>query len=103
RRLARSGRSRRAIGAHLAAKGIAAETAAAVLPADAESELDAALAHCRRRRTGPFARTLMDPPARLKALGSLARNGFSRNVAECALDMDTDEAEARIIARRANG
>jgi regulatory protein len=103
RRLARGGRSRRAIGAHLAAKGIAAEIAAAVLPADAESELDAALVYCRRRRTGPFARAPMDAAARLKALAALARNGFSRNVAERALDMGTDAAETRIIERRANG
>ncbi|MES2711900.1 MAG: RecX family transcriptional regulator, partial [Pseudomonadota bacterium] len=98
-----TGRSRRAIGAHLAGKGIAAETAAAALPADTESELDAALAHCRRRRVGPFARTTMDAAARLKALASLARGGFARGVAEQALDMDTDAAEERIIARRANG
>ena len=103
RRLARSGRSRRAIGAHLAGKGIAAETAAAALPTDAESELDAALAHCRRRRVGPFARAPMEAPARLKALASLARGGFARGVAEQALDMDPEAAEDRIIARRAHG
>ncbi len=103
RRLARTGRSRRAIGAHLAGKGIAAETAAAALPTDAESELDAALAHCRRRRVGPFARAPMEAPARLKALASLARGGFARTVAERALDMDTDAAEERILARRAHG
>lgn len=103
RRLARTGRSRRAITAHLAGKGIAAETAAAALPADAESELDAALAHCRRRRVGPFTRAPMEAPARLKALASMARGGFTRAVAEQALDMDTEAAEERIIARRAHG
>ncbi len=103
RRLTRAGRSRRAIGAHLAAKGIAAETAAAALPGDAESELDAALVYCRRRRVGPFARVPMEPPARLKALAALARGGFSRTVAEQALDMEAAAAEGRIIARRAHG
>jgi len=103
RRLARSGKSRRAIGAHLSAKGIAAETAAGALPADEDAELDAALAHCRRRRVGPFARTAVDAAMRLKALAALARGGFSRRVAEQALDMETAAAEARIIARRADG
>ena len=51
RRLARGGRSRRAIAAHLGAKGVAAETAAAALPA-AETELDAAALRQRRLRPG---------------------------------------------------
>ncbi|HEY4251424.1 MAG TPA: RecX family transcriptional regulator [Roseomonas sp.] len=100
RRLARAGRSRRAIGAHLAAKGIDAGTADAALPDDPDAELDAALAQCRRRRVGPFARAPQDSAARLKALAALARGGFPRGVADRALDMDLEEAEARIIARR---
>jgi regulatory protein len=105
RRLARGGRSRRAIAAHLGAKGVAAETAAAALPA-AETELDAALAQCRRRRSGPFATAAPpeDPLAaravRMKALAALARAGFGREVAEAALDMDPAEAAERLIALR---
>jgi regulatory protein len=100
RRLARSGRSRRAIGAHLAAKGVERDTADAALPADPEAELDAALAQCRRRRAGPFARGPEDAAARLKALAALARGGFPRDIAERALAMDPDTAETRLIARR---
>ncbi len=101
KRLARSGRSRRAIAAHLAAKGVDAGTARAVLPEEAHSsELDAALAWCRRRRVGPFARAAADPAARLKALAALARGGFPRGVAVQALDMAPEEAEARLIAAR---
>lgn len=100
RRLARAGRSRRAIGAHLAAKGVDVETAEAALPEDPEAELDAALAQCRRRRIGPFARAPEDAAARLEALAALARGGFPRAIAERALDMDAEEAEARLIARR---
>jgi regulatory protein len=100
RRLARAGRSRRAIGAHLAAKGIDAVTAEAALPDDPEAELDAALAQCRRRRIGPFARGPEDAAARLKGLAALARGGFPRAIAERALDMDAEEAEARLLARR---
>ncbi|RAI57629.1 RecX family transcriptional regulator [Roseicella frigidaeris] len=105
RRLARAGRSRRAIAAHLGAKGVAAEAAAAALP-DAAAELDAALAQCRRRRIGPFAAAPApaDPQAaraaRRKALAALARAGFGREVAEAALAMDPDEAEARLLALR---
>jgi regulatory protein len=98
RRLARTGRSRRATLAHLAAKGVGAETAAAALPEG--GELDAALAFCRRRRIGPFARAEEGPEARARALGALGRGGFPREVAERALRMDPAEAEDRLIAVR---
>ena len=94
RRLAKAGRSRRAIAAHLAGKGVAREVAAAALP---EEELDAALAQCRRRRIGPFAPAPMEREARLKAMGALARAGFGRDVAEAALDMVPEEAEERLF------
>jgi regulatory protein len=100
RRLSRAGRSRRAIAAHLAAKGVEAETARGALPEDAEAELDAALALCRRRRIGPFARDEADAPARLKALGALARAGFPQDVARRALEMDPAEAGERLLASR---
>ncbi len=110
RRLARGGRSRRAIAAHLAAKGVGREAAAAALPEAAASgrrevELDAALVHCRRRRTGPFASAAaagepMPPEARQKALAALARAGFGRDVAEAALDMPPDEATDRLLRFR---
>ncbi|MBI0537575.1 hypothetical protein D9599_18615 [Roseomonas sp. KE2513] len=105
RRLSRAGRSRRAIAAHLAAKGVGGETAAGTLEEAGTDEVTAALAHLRRRRQGPFDR---NPPeeaeaaraARMKAMGALARAGFPREVAEAALDTDPAEAEARIIASR---
>ncbi len=97
RRLSKAGRSRLAIAAHLAGKGVAREVASSVLP---EEELDAALAQCRRRRIGPFARAPMEREARLKALGALARAGFGREVAERALDMAPDEAEERLVRLR---
>jgi regulatory protein len=100
RRLSRGGRSRRAIAAHLAAKGVARGAADAALPDGKDAELDAALAFCRRRRTGPFAPGPLPPEARLKALAALARAGFPRGVAEAALDTDAEEAEARLVALR---
>jgi regulatory protein len=99
RRLLRTGRSQRAALAHLRAKGVDAETAAAALPGGEEAELDAALAFCRRRRLGPFARDAAEDTA-LKALGALARAGFTREVAGRALRMPADDAEARLLASR---
>lgn len=99
-RLARGGRSRRAIGAHLAAKGVPGAAARAALADAPADELDAALAWCRRRRAGPFAPAPMDAAVRLKALAALARGGFPRAVADAALDMPAAEAEARLAAFR---
>jgi regulatory protein len=100
RRLARSGHSRRAIAAHLAAKGIETETAAAALPEGEETELLAALAFCRRRRIGPFVRVAPDTTARMKALAALARGGFAQGVARRALAMDPAEAEEMLLSGR---
>ncbi|WP_245185377.1 RecX family transcriptional regulator [Falsiroseomonas frigidaquae] len=98
RRLLRSGRSRRAALAHLAQKGVDAETAAAALPEGEAAETDAALALCRRRRIGPFGDPDASPEARLKALATLARAGFGRGTAETALRMDPEEAEGRLLS-----
>jgi regulatory protein len=100
RRLARSGHSRRAIVAHLAAKGIESDTAAAALPEGEEAELLAAIAFCRRRRIGPFARVAPDAPARMKALAALARGGFAQGLARRALAMEPDQAEEMLLAGR---
>jgi regulatory protein len=79
---------------------VARNTSQAALPEGDEAELDAALALCRRRRTGPFAPGPLPPEARLKALAALARAGFPRAIAETALDMAPDEAEARLFSLR---
>ncbi|MBP0492069.1 RecX family transcriptional regulator [Pararoseomonas indoligenes] len=105
RRLARAGRSRRAIAAHLAAKGVGEELASGTLEEAGTDEVTAALAHLRRRRQGPFDPAPPEEPeaaraARLKAMGSLARAGFPREVAAAALELGRDEAETRIIDSR---
>lgn len=100
RSLARAGRSRRAVEAHLAARGIGAETRQSVLPDDPEAELAAAVAHARRRRLGPF-RTMPADPARVqKELAAFARAGFGRDVALRALRMEAVAAEALLRAAR---
>lgn len=97
RRLRGSGRSGRATLAHLASKGVAAETARAALTAeDVPDELHAALVACRKRRIGPFAPEAPPPELRLKWLGALARGGFSGEVARRALAMSRAEASERL-------
>ncbi len=97
RSLHRAGRSRRAIVAHLQAKGVPADLAA--LPEDAEAELAAALLYAARRRIGPF-RPSADPAQRPRDLARLARAGFSAGVALRALRLPPDEAEARLLEAR---
>ncbi len=100
RSLTRAGRSRRAVAAHLAARGIASETAQTVLPDNPEAELAAAIAHARRRRLGPFRTAPADPARQMKELAAFARAGFSRDIAQQALRMDHDTAEALLRAAR---
>jgi regulatory protein len=95
-RLRRTGRSRRAAAAHLAARGVDAATLRAALPDDPEAELAAAVAFARRRRLGPFA-PVTGPPAP-RALAAFARAGFTQDVARAALALAPAAAEA-ILAR----
>jgi regulatory protein len=100
RALIRSGRSRRAVGAHLAARGVASALAEAALPEDAGHEMAAALIHARKRRIGPWRQGSALPEDVRRELGSLARAGFPHSVAAKALRLDRDEAEALISAFR---
>jgi len=100
RSLGAGGRSRRAIEAHLTARGVATEIVREAVPHDASAELDAALAFARKRRIGPFAREEEDRDARRKALGAMARAGFDFGVCELALRMDREAAEERLRDRR---
>lgn len=99
RRLRMGGKSAMATMAHLVARGVAGPLARAASAGDAASETAGALIVLRRRRAGPFAETV-DESTRNKALAALARAGFSRAVAEAALRLDRDEAEARIARLR---
>ena len=100
RTLTRAGRSRRAVLAHLTAKGVPGALTDAV-PEDPEAEFDAALAYARRRRMGPFRPATDAPPdLRMKELARLARAGFPQDIASRALDMDPHDAEARLLASR---
>jgi regulatory protein len=99
--LARSGQSNRAVQARLISKGVAPEVARSASVSDTETELAAALVLARKRRIGPY-RTVenVDTAVRMKEMGLLARAGFSRDIAERALDTPRDEAESRIFDLR---
>lgn len=102
RALIRAGRSRRAVGAHLAARGVKREIAALSLPEDSGAELAAALIHARKRRFGPWRTKDATPEAIRRELGSLARAGFPHAVAASAIRYTLAEAEALISVFRAS-
>jgi regulatory protein len=95
--LIRAGRSRRAVTAYLAAKGVSSEIARAAVSTDDASELAAALVLARRRRLGPF-RIGEKPDAAgyRRELAVLARAGFPQAVASRALSIDPHRAEALV-------
>ena len=97
RALHRAGRSRRAISAHLQAKGV--PPALAALPDDPAAELSAALLYAGRRRIGPF-RPEPDPAERPRDLARLARAGFGADIALRTLDLPPEEAEALLLHAR---
>lgn len=101
RSLTRAGKSRRAVAAHLAARGVDAAITRAALPEDPASELAAALLQTRRRRIGPFrVASEIDAPGRLKELAALARAGFAQDIARRALATPRAEAEEILIRAR---
>ena len=109
RSLSRGGRSRRAITAHLTARGVSSTLVREAVPQDRGTELDAAIAFARKKRLGPFARPRDEDEdvsaderraAKRKALGAMARAGFDFDVSERALAMDLDTAEDRLRDHR---
>ena len=99
--LRRAGKSARAIGAHLSARGVPGEVAAGLPPLSGQDELAAAAIHMRKRRAGPFRIAAERPETARREIASLARAGFGHKVAAAALRLSTEEAEKLIIAYRA--
>ncbi|GBQ36054.1 recombinase A [Komagataeibacter saccharivorans NRIC 0614] len=112
RSLARAGRSRRMVAAHLGARGVDEATAGQAMEEalgardgeGRETELAAALVFVRKRRAGPFLRPDADEDEAAqryrRAMDAMARAGFARDTARQALDMDVSEAEDRIMRMR---
>lgn len=105
-RLTRSGRSRRAVQAHLLARGLESDLLENCLDETLgtdershETELAAALVFARKRRAGPFG-SGEEAAKEPRLLAAFARAGFSRDTALRALLMERDDAEIRILALR---
>jgi regulatory protein len=101
RSLQRAGKSARAIGAHLAARGVSRELATESVPGSPEQELAAAVIHARRRRLGGFRTKPDSPDLHRRELAAMARAGFTQSVASQALRLSRDEAETLIATFRA--
>lgn len=102
--LTRAGKSRRVVELTLVRNGVGTTLARDASASDADTEIAAAVMHTRKKRMGAFARDVeqaADPKVRRRWLGSLARAGYSFGVAERALRMDREAAEAllRDLAR----
>lgn len=109
RRLQRSGQSRRAMMAHLQAKGVEGEIAQKMIGENFENfdeehgidaELGAAVMLARKRALGPFQRPDREAKEKIKILALFARNGFTQEIAEQVLGMDRAEAEDIFLAFR---
>jgi regulatory protein len=99
--LVRGGQSTRSVQARLIAKGVAPDLARDAAVNDADTELAAALVLVRKRRIGAYRMAEdADAAVRIKELGLLARAGFSRDIAEQALNTPRDDAERRIFDLR---
>jgi regulatory protein len=98
RALTRAGKSRRAVGAWLAAKGVSAGVVAETVPSG--EELGAALVHARKRRLGAWRVEEATPDRVRREFSNLARAGFSQDLARRALGMEREAAEAEIIRFR---
>ncbi len=87
------GRSGRAIGAYLAARGVSAETIGAALEAraeelgeDVEPDLEAALRFARKKRLGRFRPEGQRAEKRDRDMAALGRAGFSWHIAKTVVD-----------------
>jgi regulatory protein len=88
--LTRRGKSSRAISQKLALRGVPSDVASELMTARKQdepgAELEAARAYVRKRRLGPFRSAETRAEHRHKDLASLARQGFSFDIAKRALD-----------------
>ena len=111
--LRRRGASRKAITMKLKQKRLTAEDIEAALTLidseipDEDPDLRAAILYAKKKRLGPFARGNKiaamteeeKTKAKNRALGSLARAGYSFHIAQTVLDMSPDEAANIMNAR----
>ncbi|MBS2011389.1 MAG: RecX family transcriptional regulator [Deltaproteobacteria bacterium] len=101
--LARGGKSRRAVVFDLARRGVEESIAREAGARDAATELAAAVTFARKKRLGPFAKETPSPELRRKWLAAFARAGYGYDVAERALRLDRESAEAIVRELRPAG
>ncbi|WP_112662125.1 regulatory protein RecX [Microvirga flavescens] len=89
--LRRRGGSARAIGAKLAAKGVARAVVEEALEQDESSDEAAAHAYARRRKLGPY-RPGENAPYRDKDMAALARAGFSFAIVRRVIEGERENA-----------
>lgn len=92
--LRRQGKSRQAIHAKLASKGVPKERVTEALTTvdeDENSELAAAIALARRKKIGIFRKGVADLKQRQKELAAMGRAGFSYETARTALQYEEEE------------
>jgi regulatory protein len=92
----RRGHSGRRLLATLTSRGVDREVAEAAVGTDPDDDLRAALMFARRRRLGPFSGGPAADDDRRRAIASLCRQGFGYGVARTVVDMDREDAEARL-------
>jgi regulatory protein len=102
-RLVRSGHSRCAIVAHLAARGVDRGTIDKIAADDPEMEFAAALKFALRRRIGPFRVRPVREDTADRELAVMARAGFARDTVERVLSMDSGAVEAAQLRLKQGG
>jgi regulatory protein len=90
-RLKERGASQRLVVQKLRSRGIARDTAEAVVRSSPGSDLEAARAFVRRRRLGPHRPEAERQANRRRDLAALARQGFDHDTAARALGYGSDE------------
>ena len=101
--LRRGGKSRRAVMTKMKIKGLPNDMVTRILndhdtdiaETPEEAERHAALIFARKKRIGPFTRDKETPHE--KALASMARAGFSYDTCRFIIEMDTAEAQDKIL------
>lgn len=101
--LALRGKSRRAVAFDLARRGIEESVVREAGARDAATELAAAVTFARKKRLGAFAKDAPSPELHRKWLAAFARAGYGFDVAERALRMDRESAEAIVRELRPAG
>ena len=96
RRMARSGRSRRVIEGHLAARGISGDIRQQAIAEHATDDVLSALLTARRRRLGPFRNTDGSESTVDRDMAALARAGFPENIVRQVMRLSHTDA-TRIV------